>query len=110
MFQCISGVVERPIALLKEKSGASHGQKSRSTGQPKRDEATRSGTEKRSGGGARSIGPSFPTGGAIRHAEERKRHARKSGPSRVIATGSRVGRRLPRPDDTGPPREAMPPL
>src|SRR5438128_8684974 len=47
MFQSISEVVERPTALLKENPGASHGQKSRSTGQPKRDEATRSGTEKR---------------------------------------------------------------
>src|SRR3989441_2166267 len=38
------------------------------------------------GGALRSIGSSF-TGGAIRHANER-RHARKSGPSLVIATGS----------------------
>jgi len=38
------------------------------------------------GGALRSIGSSF-TGGAIRHANER-RHARKSGPSRVIAAGS----------------------
>ena len=65
MFQCISEVAERLTALLKEKSGASHGQKRRSTGQPRRDEATRSGTEKRSGGGARSIGSSSLTGGAI---------------------------------------------
>src|SRR5712692_7856834 len=47
MFQSISEVVERPIALLRENSGASHGQKRRSTGQPRREEATRSGTEKR---------------------------------------------------------------
>ena len=47
MFQSISEVVERLTALLKEKSGASHGQKRRSTGQPRRDEAVRSGTEKR---------------------------------------------------------------
>src|SRR2546425_12113925 len=38
---------ERPHALLNENSGTSHEQKRRSTGQPKREEATRSGTEKR---------------------------------------------------------------
>src|SRR5207247_4816977 len=42
-----------------------------------------------------------------RQAEER-RHARKSGPSRVIAAGSPGSGRLPRPDETGLPREAMP--
>ena len=42
MFQCISEVAERLTALLKEKSGGSHGQKRRSTGQPRRDEAARS--------------------------------------------------------------------
>jgi len=47
IFQCISEVAERLIALLKEKSGASHGQKRRSTGQPRRVETVRSGTEKR---------------------------------------------------------------
>src|SRR5438132_2985404 len=63
MFQCIFATAERLTALLTENSGASHGQKRRSTGQPKRHEAVRSGTEKRSGGGARSIGSSSLTGG-----------------------------------------------
>ena|SRR2546422_4147584 len=65
MFQCMFATEERPQALLTENSGASHGQNSRSTGQPKRDEAVRSGTEKTNGGGARSIGSSSLTGGHL---------------------------------------------
>ena len=49
MFQCMFATEERPQALLTENSGASHGQNSRSTGQPRRDETVGSGTEKRSG-------------------------------------------------------------
>src|SRR3989442_11962762 len=45
---------ERPIALLSENSGASHGQKSRSTGQPKRDEAVGSVNKGRRLGGCAS--------------------------------------------------------
>src|SRR5712692_110853 len=47
MFQCIFVTAERLTALLTENSGASHGQKRRSTGQPRRVETVRSGTEKR---------------------------------------------------------------
>src|SRR3989442_12119364 len=36
MFQCIFATAERLTALLTENSGASHGQKPRSTGQPRR--------------------------------------------------------------------------
>src|SRR5437899_5201726 len=35
MFQCMFATEERPQALLTENSGASHGQNSRSTGQPR---------------------------------------------------------------------------
>src|SRR2546422_9109172 len=62
------------------------------------------------GGALRSIGSSF-TGGAIRHANER-RHARKSGPPRVIATGSlRLWQFTTSATShkAGLPREALPP-
>src|SRR2546425_9788607 len=49
IFQSMSEAAERPQALLSENSGASHGQKSRSIGQLRRDETVRSGTEKRRG-------------------------------------------------------------
>src|SRR2546422_8282597 len=86
MFQCMFATEERPQALLTENSEASHGQNSRSTGQPKRDEAVRSGTEKTNGGGARSIGSSSPHGGHLSYI--RTKTCPKKRPSGVIATRS----------------------
>src|SRR6266571_2601345 len=100
---------DRPTALLTENSGASHGQKSRSTGQPKRDEATRAGAEKRSGGGAHSIGSSSLTGGHPSCRTTTTTCPKKQpveGHSCWFTSGSGSS---PHPDETGLPREAMAP-
>ena len=84
-------------------------QASRSTGQPKRDEATRAGAEKRSGGGAQSIGSSSLTGGHPSCRTTTTTCPKKQpveGHSCWFTSGSGSS---PHPDETGLPREAMPP-
>ena len=99
----------RELRVAAEFPGQVMGKKSRSTGQPKRDEATRAGAEKRSGGGAQSIGSSSLTGGHPSCRTTTTTCPKKQpveGHSCWFTSGSGSS---PHPDETGLPQEAMPP-
>ena len=94
---------ERPTALLNENSGASHGQNAVPQANP--SPMKRSGRERRrgAGGSAHSIGASSLTGEVLSSCRTNTTCPKKRPVEGHSYWFSSWG--LPRPDETGPPRE-----